>query len=276
MLSTDPRPDYETALIPRTALVLCLVAAPAVGATPFESLLKKFPAASLPFTIEKTAETKARLTSSDVETLGFMRDGSSSLSSLREWKARKKSLWPTASIQRGASVVLALRCDQGARKETYLLSYSNEGRLQGGLLFHLEEPSGVTNISSLNQAGVISRVTKNTWPMQEHGLPPELVVTAEHRAKLTSTGMLESMPPSYWTRSGVFVDRMSKEELRVFAKRVFYRSREGEAFQELEGDGNTMRSKGSPNPYIFTWDDRRSAISCQNPAGKVQVFVREQ
>lgn len=254
---------------------MVLVAVPAAKATPFESLVKKFPAASLPFTIDKTAQTKTKLSPADVETLGFMKDGSSSLSSLREWKSGKKSLWPTASIQRGDSVVLALRCDQGERKETYLLSYSKAGQLQGGLLFHLEEPSG-SNISSLNQAGVISRVTKNTWPMHDDGLPPEMVVTAEHRAKLTSTGSLEAMPPSYWTRSGIFVDHASKEELRVFTKRVFYRPRKGEPFQEMEGDGNTMRTKSSPNPYIFTWDDRRSAISCQNPAGKVQVFVREQ
>ena len=61
------------------------------------------------------------------------------------------------------------------------------GELLGGTTFHVSsssEAGGETNVSTLDQAGVISRLIKFKYPMMEAGLPEELVVTSEQRAKL--------------------------------------------------------------------------------------------
>ena len=268
------------------ATILLATTAPAAKPT-FQDVLKKFPITTLPLTIKDSAELKTRLTAAEADALNFLKDTSPQLSNLRSWKKKPdpeetKTLFPIASIQRTGYQLLVLRYDHDlpmmSGKETFLLSYSDKGELRGGLTFHLEfssEAGGATELSTLDQAGVISRLIKVTTPMMEEGLPPELVVTSEQRAKLTSTGSLEVMAPAWSTRTGSFIDRKSKEELRVFTKRVFYRANDSKPFQELEGDGNTMRFKNSPKPYVLTWDDRRSAISCQNPDGTVQLFTRE-
>lgn len=271
-----------------SAVFLSLLASTALAAKPtFQDVLKKFPVTTLPLTLKDAAEQKTKLTAADVDALGFLQDSSPQLAALRAWKKKpdqgqKKALRPIASVQRTGYQLLLLRYDDElpmrSGKETFLLSYSARGELRGGLTFHQElssEAGGATELSTLDQAGVISRLIKVTMPMHEEGLPEELVVTSEQRAKLTSTGALEVMAPAWSTRTGSFIDRKSKEELRVFAKRVFYRANDTRPFQELEGDGNTMRFKGSPQPWVLTWDDRRSAISCQNPDGSVQLFTRE-
>ncbi|MDP1823149.1 MAG: hypothetical protein Q8L48_07905 [Archangium sp.] len=269
-------------------VAVLLLATTALGARPtFQDVLKKFPASTLPITIKDLEKTSTKLNAADADALGFLKDASPQLSSLRAWKKKpgegeKKSLAPIAAIQRTGYRLLLLRVDSefpmGSGSETFLLSYSEQGALLGGLTFHLEfstEAGGATNTSTLDQAGVISRLIKTSTPMHEAGLPEELVVTSEQRAKLTSAGSFEVMAPAWSTRTGAFLDHKSKEELRVFDKRVFYRGNDTKPFQELEGDGNTVRFKGSPRPYVLTWNDRRSAISCQNPDGKVQLFDRE-
>jgi hypothetical protein len=269
-------------------VAVLLLATTALGAKPtFQDVLKKFPASTLPITIKDLEKRATKLTSAEADALGFLKDDSPQLATLRAWKKKpsegeKKWLAPISSVQRNGHRLLLLRSDRefpmGSSHETFLLSYSDTGELLGGLAFHLElstEAGGATNTSTLDQAGVISRLIKATTPMHEEGLPEELVVTSEQRAKLTSTGTLEVMAPAWSTRTGAYLDRKSREELRVFDKRVFYRANDTKPFQELEGDGNTVRFKGSPKPYVLTWNDRRSAISCQNPDGKVQLFDRE-
>ena len=267
---------------------ILLLASTALAAKPtFLDVLKKFPIVTLPITIKEASDPKVKLTPADVTALGFLKDNSTGLSDLRRWKEKpsqdgKKSLCPIAAIARTGYQVLLVQYDADepmmSTHQTFLLAYSEKGELLGGTAFHVSsssEAGGETNVSTLDQAGVISRLIKFKYPMMEEGLPEELVVTSEQRAKLTAAGTLEVMAPAYSTRTGSYIDRKSKEELRVFDKRVFYRANESKPFQELQGDGNTMRFKGSPSPYILTWNERRSAISCQNPDGAVQLFTRE-
>lgn len=270
-----------------TVTVLLVTAKPT-----FEAVLKKFPTATLPFTIkdcpELTAKSASKLTIADAEALGFLNDESELLRPLRAWKRKpageeKKTLWPIARIERPSNQqLLLLRYDdetpmmQG--KETFLLSYGANGELLGGLTFHQEfsgEAGETTNLSTVDQMGVISRLVTVKRPMHEEGLPEELVVTSEHRAKLTAKGTLEVAETSFSTRSGAYLDLQTKEELRIFGKSIFYRGNESKPFQALEGDGKSVRFKGSPAVYVLTWNDVKSAISCQNPKGEVQLFTRQ-
>ena len=268
---------------------LCLLlATTALAKKPtFESVLKKFPVVTLPLTLKESTEQKTRLTSADLEALGVMKDTTAALAGLRAAKTpagldEKKSLWAVATIQRTGYRLMLVRADvdqpMANGKTTFLLSFDDKNTLLGGLLFHQDTESEAgkqTNVSTLDQAGVLSRLIKTLIPMHEEGLPEELKITSEQRAKVTSTGAFEVMAAAYSSRSGSYLDHKSKEELRVFDKRVFYRANDTKPFQELEGDGNTLRFKGSPRPYILTWNDRRSDISCENPDGAVQLFTRE-
>jgi hypothetical protein len=273
-------------------LTLFLAATVFAAKPTFQDVLKKFPVSTLPITIKDATDQKTQLTRADVDALGFLKDKSEGLRVLREWKDKpyadeqyqegKKYLWPVALIERSGYQLLLIQYDSVGQmlifRETFLLSYNSKGELLGGVAFHEwhgGEMGEERDLSTLDQAGVISRLIKVTMPMMEEGLPPDLVITSEQRAKVTSTGAIEVMAPAWSSRTGTFIDRKSKEELRVFTKRVFYRANETKPFQELEGDGNNMHFKDSPKPYVLTWDDRRSAISCQNPDGSVQLFTRE-
>ncbi len=274
-------------MLRRSALCLLLATTALAKKPTFEDVLKKFPVSTLPVTIKAPAELKSKLTPADLEALGLLKDTSPQLATLRAAKTRAgegetKALWAVATIQRTGYRLLLLRSDvempMANGKETFLLSFDDKHALLGALSFHLDSASEAgteTDLSTLDQSGVISRLIKITLPMHEEGLPGDLKITSEQRAKLTSAGVLEVMPPAFSTRSGAYLDPKSKEELRVFDKRVFYRANASTPFQELEGDGNTMRFKGAPRPYLLTWNDRRSAISCETPDGRVQLFTRQ-
>lgn len=274
-------------MLRRAALCLLLATTASAKKPTFDDVLKKFPAATLPITLKEAGAQATKLTAADLEALGILKDTSPQLASLRDAKKppgedETKALWAVGAIQRTGYRLVLIRYDfeqpMANGKLTFLLSFDDKHTLLGGLTCHVEsgsEAGGETDVSTLNQAGAISRLITETVPMHEEGLPEELKITSEQRAKLTSTGALEVMPAAYSTRSGAYRDPKSKEELRVFEKRVFYRAKDTKPFQELEGDGNTMRFKGSPKPYILTWNDRRDAISCQNPDGSVQLFARE-
>lgn len=83
------------------------------------------------------------------------------------------------------------------------------------------------------------------------------------------------MPRAWSTRTGSFIDRKSNEQLYVVEKRVFYRANAKGDFQELAGDGTSVRFKSSPKPHVLTWNELRSELSCQNPDGTVQLFTRD-
>ncbi|MDP2269653.1 MAG: hypothetical protein Q8N23_28170 [Archangium sp.] len=254
-----------------------LVASAVLGAKPvFQDVLKKFPAATLPITIKDLEEHKVKLTAAEAGALGFLKDSSEALSGLRAWKEKggKKQLWPVAAIRRTRSLVLLLQYDADTNRQTYLLTYDDQGALLGGLLFHVSNAGSENDVSTLDQAGVISRLITAKHQLQDDALP-EVVVLAEQRAKLTSTGSLEVISRAWSRRSGRYIDRKTKEEFLVSDKRVFYRPDDAKPLQELQGDGNTMRLEGSEKPWQLTWNDRRSDISAQNPRGEVQVFTRE-
>ncbi len=274
-------------------VIALLVATAVLGAKPtLRDVMKKFPAQTLPITIKELTDPSVKLTAAEVEPLGFLQDTSESLSGLRDWKKKsapdvKKVLWPIAAIQRTNYQVLLLRYDEvgkaSSTRSTYLLVYGDAG-LRGGMLFHVAESGEAieTNVSTLDQAGVVSRLITAKHPLREPVsapdggvVPTEFVVTAEQRAKLTSTGVLEVMPRAWSRRNGLYVDRKSNEEFLALDKRVFYRAEKSKPSEELEGDGNTMRLKGSTKSWVLTWNDRRSEISVQNPEGLVQVFTRE-
>lgn len=264
-----------------------LVAVPCSAAkVDFAAVLKKFPPVSLPFVINTLGEPGAKLSRDELDALGVFKTNAALLEPLQAYrqklkKGQTRAMYPVAAIVRGAQRVLALRFDELSkdheRRQTFLLSYDEQGALLGGLPFHVVEKGALlseTDVSNLNFIGVASRVRHVTRPLKDAGLPTELLVHCEQRAKVTSTGALEVMAPSYLTRSGAYVDPATKEELRVFDTKVFHRAGEQAPFVELEGDGKVVRFKGAEKPYLLTWDDRRSAISAQTPAGTVQVFTR--
>ncbi len=254
-----------------------LLASAVLGTKPsFPDVLKKFPAATLPITLKSPDEHKVKLTAAEAGALGFLQDTSDALSALRTWKEKggKKQLWPVASIRRTNYLVLLLQYDAEANKQTFLLTYDEKGALLGGMLFHVSNAEVESDVSTLDQAGVLSRLITSKHQLKDEALP-EVVVLAEQRAKLTSTGALEVISRAWSRRSGRYVDHKTKEEFLVADKRVFYRADEAKPLQELKGDGNTMRLEGVEKPWQLTWNDRRSDISCENPKGDVQVFTRE-
>lgn len=258
----------------RLVTLLTLLCAPLAlaGKPTFQSVLAKFPPATLPLTLEAPGQQTLKLTTAEAAALGISKDNPVA-------GLPGKSLRPIARIQRKSYQVLLVASElDKTTQQTFLLTYGEKGTLLGGALFHRSvhsEKTAESNLSTLDQAGVVSRLIKEKHPLHDEGLPGEFVVTSEQRAKLTSTGALEVMAPAWSTRTGSYLDHATKEELRVFDKRVFYRPNVTTPFQELEGDGNTMRLKGAQTPYLLTWNDRRSAISAQNPSGAVQLFTRE-
>lgn len=258
-------------------VIALLVASAVFGARPaFQDVVKKFPVATLPITIKDPAEHKVKLTAAEAGALGFLQDTSEALSGLRAWKEKggKKQLWPVAAIRRSKSLVLLLQYDADTNRQTWLLTYDDQGTLLGGMLFHMSNAGSESDVSTLDQAGVMSRLITSKHQLEDPALA-EVMVLAEQRAKLTSTGALEVTSRAWSRRSGRFIDRKTKEEFLVADKRVFYRPDDAKPLQELEGDGNTVRLKGSENAWQLTWNDRRSDISCQNPRGEVQLFTRE-
>ena len=275
-------------------MIFSLVVAVAVlGAKPtFEEVVKKFPAAKLPMTIDELPTLKLELTADDIEVLGFLKDKSATLKGLRDWKEPpfsgdavapgSKHLRPIAAIQRADALMLVVRYehleDMFQTYWTFALSYDARGTLLGGGLLHAfntGEAGAEENVSTLDEAGALSKSITAKIPLYDEAAGDELIVTSEQRGKLTSTGSLEVAPPKWSTRNGLFIDRKSKEELLAIDTKVFYRANNLKPLQQLEGDGKTMRFKNSPKPYVLTWNDRKSEVSCKNPDGRVQVFTRE-
>jgi hypothetical protein len=271
-------------IIPLLTLVLAMNS---VAAKPtFQSALQKFPPAILPITIKERTEQKAKLTLAEAEALGIFRDASPQLAFLREAKLKsaaneKRVLRPLALIPRTGYQLLLLAHDfEGGLfvdRRVFLLSYDEKGVLLGGVLFHRDSGSSEgseSNVSTLDQIGVVSRLITEKHAISGNGMDEPLIVVAEDRAKLTSSGAFEVMPRAWKNRKGRYIDRKTNEEL-IVDKGVLYRANKDQPLQQLEGEGNTFRFKGAAKPYVFTWNDRRSDISCENPDGAVQVFSRE-
>ncbi len=263
------------------------------GKPTFESVVKKFPAATLPFTLTTRGDEKVKLTRDEATALGIYADTSPQLAVLRESKlpvvpapdaiAFSRDLRPIAAIQRKGHQLLFLAYDweeTGVNEQrTYLLSFDDKGTLLGGLLFHRDAGCAAwgaeTNVSSINQGGAISRLINAKYPIYGNGIDETLKVAGEARARVTSSGALEVMPTAWKNRNGRYIDRKTKEELIYDKPVLYYRPSEGKPLRRLDGEGNSWRHKDVTRPWLLTWNDLRSELSVENSEGVVQLFTRE-
>lgn len=238
------------------------------GKPTFQSVLKKFPPATLPLTIATPSEGGARLDKEELAALGLFENG--------------VTYRPVAAIERKAHWLLLLAFNRedarGGDHQTSLLSFTDQGQLLGTLVFHRDAWGSwgkETNVSSINEGGAISRLINTSEPIYGDGFDETMKVAAEARARVTSTGAIEVMPIAWKNRNGRYVDDKTKEEL-IFDKPVlYYRAGEGKPLQRLEGEGNSWRHKGVTKPWLLTWNDLRSELSVENANGEVQLFARE-
>jgi hypothetical protein len=159
-----------------------------------------------------------------------------------------------------------------------LLSYGPKGELLDGVSFASTvstEAGSQEGSGTVTTEGSVGRRLIRTIPMMEEGLPSELKVISEHAAKLTASGRFEVGAEVFTTRDGAFIDRKSKEEMRVFGEKVFYRANDSKPFQALLREGDAVRFKPGGKQYVLSWDDRRKIVNCTNPDGSIQAFTRE-
>lgn len=265
----------------RLLAVLLLSSLPALAKPSFNDVAKKFPELSLPLTLKEPLELKQKLTPQDLAALGLA--GQELLGDLNvpASKKEKRALWAVGRLARATFTLYLLCVDRelapATSRRMVLFSLGAKNELVGAaeLLVEATDEARVrSGITTLDAAGGIARSLKDVRKTSELGLPAELAVTSEQRVRVTSSGAFEVSPTTWTARTGAYVDERSGEELRVEVRRVFFRARVGEAFVEMTGDGNTMRLGADQRPWVLTWNDRRSEISVQNPAGEVQRFVR--
>lgn len=270
------------------ALLLTLVASTAFAAKPtFDDVLKKFQPAALPLSSKALPASKFKLGAAEVAVLGLTKAGSVELKPLAGWKPKpeddvKTTLVPLVVVTRPNHVVLVMRMETelpvGVLSETFLVTYGPKGELLDGLRFSsgsATEAGTTEELATLTSEGSIGRRLISKLPMMEEGLPPELQVVSEQPAKLTRDGHFELGAQVFTTRDGAFIDHKSKEELRVFGEKVFYRANDTKPFQLLLREGDAVRFRREGKQYVLSWDERRKTLSCTNPDGSAQAFTRE-
>lgn len=270
----------------RVCLLSTLVASVALAGKPsFSDVVKKFKPATLPLSTKDVPVPKTGLLPEEVAMLGFTRSPSKALATLRQWKAQPDegethTLWPVATFTQGEVTALLVRFDQsfpmGSASSSFVLTYSGKGELIDGCLVASSagtEAGGGEEQATIAADGSITRTSRQEIPMHEEGLPEALITTAETKAKLLPGGKCEVQPATFTTKDGAFIDRTSKEELRVFGERVFYRGNETKPFQPLLREGDAVRFKKGGKPYALAWDERRAVLSCKNPDGTTQRFT---
>lgn len=136
------------------------------------------------------------------------------------------------------------------------------------------EAGGAEEKGTLTADGTLTRRKVLRVPMHEDQLPTELVSTSEARGRLGADGRI-TVTEAFVSRDGSFIDEKSKEELRVFGEKVFYRSNETKPFQLLLREKDDVRFKAGAKPYKLTWSDDLRSIACTGPDGKPQRFTRE-
>ncbi len=275
-------------MLSRWWLLAAVFASSALAAKPgFQDVVKKFKPATLPWSSKDVAVPKTGLLPEEIAALGFAKSTTSELKELRQWKAKPDedetlTIWPIAQVARPGVTVLVVRFDQAlpmsSTATTFLLTYGPKGELLDGLRFGAttsSEAGGGDDVATLAESGAITRSSTAKIPMMEEGLPEQLVVNSEAPAKLTASGKFEVSPEIFTTKDGAFIDRKSKEELRVFGEKVFYRANDTKPFQALLRDGDAVRFKKGGPPYLLSWDERMISVNCKNPGGSVQRFTRE-
>lgn len=251
------------------ALTLTCASVALAGKPTFQSVVKKFPRATLPLTIATPGEGAVRLDKDEKPVLGIFGNAGASVR-------------PVAAIERKGNWLLLIAVDtedaQSGRHQTSLLSFNDAGQLLGMVLFHLDAWGSwgrETNVSSINEGGAISRLINGSYPIYGNGIDETMKVAGEARARVTSTGAIEVMPPAWKNRNGRYIDRKTKEELIYDKPVLYYRAGPEQELQRLEGEGNSWRHKGVTKPWVLTWNERRSEVSVENADGVVQLFTRE-
>lgn len=268
-------------------LLVLLVATTAFAKPSFDDLIKKFKPATLPLNSKDLAPNKTKLTAAEVALLGVTKVSSPELEMFKAWTTKpgegeSVSVSPLVAIPRTGHTVLVVRLEHelpmSSFSGTCLLTYGPKGELLDGLRFSSStssEAGGVEELSALTSEGSVGRKTVSKIPMMEEGLPAELVTVSEQPAKLTAAGRFQTGSPVFTTRDGAFIDRKTREELRVFGEKVFYRANDTKPFQALLREGDAVRFKPNGKQYVLSWDEKRKNLVCTNPDGSVQTFVRE-
>jgi hypothetical protein len=117
---------------------------------------------------------------------------------------------------------------------------------------------------------------KNVSEPQLHDLGEgdTLVVKSTRSGALLPTPKLE--PTKYESAVGRFNDKKSGELLTVLTNAVWYQGKIDKPPQKLEGKLPTVWFKTKPKEkYVITPGEGNRTLSCKNPDGSVQTFVRE-
>lgn len=271
----------------RALLLLACLSLPAVAAKPsFTELVKRLPSLTLPLDSKRLGEG-VELSVDEIPALGVIGRPEKSLGPLRLWEPEPEGgtverVHAVGAIRRGDVVVLVVRhstvFEMGTYAAVYLFTYTAKGALIDGLELGVDansEAGAERTDGTLAADGTVARRTDRKIPMMEEGLPEQLVVTSELKAQLRSSGKFQASPETFVSKDGAFIDRTSKEELRVFGDAVFYRGNEKKPFQKLLREGDTVRFKAGGKPYGLSWDDARGVVTCKNPDGTKQTFTRE-
>jgi hypothetical protein len=231
------------------------------GKPTFESVLKKFPPAKLPLTMVTPPDAKVTFDNDEKALLKV-----------------SGNVHPVAAVQRNGLWLLLVTQGGDSEQQTSLMTFNAQGLLLGSVLFH-RDASGSwgreTNVSSINEGGAISRLINGSYPIYGNGFDETMKVAGEARARVTSTGAIEVMPPAWKNRNGRYIDRKTKEELIYDKPVLYYRASVGQPLQRLDGEGNSWRHKDVTRPWLLTWNDLRSELSVENSEGVVQLFTRE-
>ncbi len=273
----------------RRAMVLVVLAG-TVGATPKRAeVMKKFPVVTLPFTGNEKVSNPVALSPKEIEALGFLTFAGTP-KELAEWRPTSATNDPTSletthqlvgigQAKIGDVTVLLVHhvtsFPAGTNFTVTALAYDKE-TLTGAAEVN---PQFVAEIGeqrcgcTLAVDGTITRNVKLAMPMMIAGLPETM--TPERSEEQRFDGQTWGPTSSRATNTGIFRDPKSKEELFVFANEIYYRGNEQKPVQRLAYDGKAVRFGTSKTAYVLQWDDAKRTITCTDPKGKAQTFVRE-
>ena len=292
-------------------VTLCLSTVASAAPSDFAKFVAQFPPLALPLASEKTKLPLNKLSPDDamtwvVEPLSAVGDASNwtnPINFLRGFstpaqRAQARTLLrgkpsddgllsslrvsARGSASRGSVILLVVGVDLEASmyrpSDTWLLTWSSDGRFIGALLLaqHVPSEAGSALLTgTLAEDGTIARSFVQFFDTREKEMPEYLEVESTWPARLLDSGRFEESPASWAGPAGRFIDRTSHEELQIFAgqpARVFYRANEAKPWQALVVPAGAKRPSfavqfaGAPKEkYVLTWDERGTAITCRTP-----------
>jgi hypothetical protein len=251
----------------------------AVAASPF---LEKFPKTVLPLTLDK-----------EHHTLGAAIDA-------EEARARLGTLWER---WKPSSEDVKVELHAGATVPwpgaTWLLLYKNDelpmGTSETAWLVALGEGGAVLEAKAVaewsnSEAGEVrEKVTlaaDGTFTVERavkpalQDLEEEMAVIATSKGR-AAKGHVTVEPFVFASNEGRFIDEKSKEQLSLMKSgKVWYQANGDKPPQELVVDGDpkapqlSVTFKKGKKPYRLSFDEVRGKLTCKNPDGSVQTFVR--